>query len=205
VKTIPADNTERNMDSEKLIKKLLETGALLEGHFELTSGLHSNKYFQCALLLQNPEISTELGQKIKDLFADSKVDLVAGPAVGGIIIAHEVARAFGVKSVFTERVNGKMALRRGFSIKKGQKVLLVEDVITTGGSILELVSIFKEAGAEVIGIGSIVDRSGGKISFPVHFRPLLSLQVESYRPQDCPLCVKGGKAEKPGSRNLNRE
>ncbi|MDD5644914.1 MAG: orotate phosphoribosyltransferase [bacterium] len=193
------------MDSEKLIKKLLETGALLEGHFELTSGLHSNKYFQCALLLQNPEISTELGQKIKDMFSGEKVELVAGPAVGGIIIAHEVARAFGVKSVFAERVDGKMALRRGFGVQKGQKVLLVEDVITTGGSILELVAIFKDAGADVVGIASIVDRSGGKIVFPVPFRPLLSIEVESYQARECPFCAKGAKAEKPGSRNLNRK
>ncbi len=188
------------MDSEKLIKMFLGTGALLEGHFELTSGLHSNKYFQCALLLQNPHFAGEICRKIANNFKEFKVDLVAGPAVGGIIVAHEVARAFNIKSVFTERVNGKMRLRRGFSVEKGQKVLLVEDVVTTGGSILELVSLFQGVGAEVVGVGSIVDRSGGKKPFPVPFRPLLVLDVESFSPEQCPMCKKGDKPVKPGSR-----
>ncbi len=193
------------MDSEKLIKMFLGTGALLEGHFELTSGLHSNKYFQCALLLQNPHFAGEICGEIANNFKEFKVDLVAGPAVGGIIVAHEVARALNIKSVFTERVNGKMRLRRGFSVEKGQKVLLVEDVVTTGGSILELVSLFHDVGAEVVGVGSIVDRSGGKKPFPVPFRPLLALDVESFTPERCPMCKKGDKPVKPGSRERQKK
>jgi len=174
--------------------------ALLEGHFLLTSGRHSGKYMQCAKVLQYPHHATRLGEALAEKFTDQEIELVVGPAVGGIIVAHEVARALGVKSVFTEREKGEMKLRRGFELKPGQKVLVAEDVITTGGSVREVMEVVKAHGAEVVGVGALVDRSGGKVDFGVPFVALLKVEVENYLPEECPYCQQGIPAVKPGSR-----
>ncbi len=188
------------MTREEILDIFRETGVMLEGHFLLTSGRHSDKYMQCAKLFQHADISEKFAKQLADKF--SGVDLVAGPAVGGIILAYEVSRQLGVKNVFAERQNGKMTFRRGFEIEKGAKVLVVEDVVTTGGSVKEVINLLLEMGAEVIGVGSIVDRSNGKVDFGVPFEAVLSQEVVSYEPDECPLCRQGIPAVKPGSRNI---
>ncbi|MDN4594998.1 orotate phosphoribosyltransferase [Polycladomyces subterraneus] len=176
------------------------TGVLKEGHFLLSSGRHSAQYMQCAQLLQHPEEAEQAGRALANLFRDEKVDLVIGPALGGVIIAHEVARALGVRCLFAERQNGEMTLRRGFKIQPGERVLIVEDVVTTGGSVMEVVRLVQAAGGRVVGIGSIVDRSGGSTPFDVPYRALLPYEIPSYNPEACPLCKEGIPAIKPGSR-----
>jgi len=187
------------MTKEKILEVFKETGVMLEGHFLLTSGRHSDKYMQCAKLFQNADVSEMFAKELAGKF--DGVDLVAGPAVGGIILAYEVGRQLGVKNVFAEKQNGKMTFRRGFEIPKDAKVLVVEDVVTTGGSVKEVVSLIREMGAEVVGIGSIVDRSNGKVDFGVPFEAVLSMEVISFDAEDCPLCKEGTPAIKPGSRN----
>lgn len=179
---------------------LRETGALLEGHFLLTSGRHSGRYVQCAQVLRYPEHGARLGAAIADGFRDGGVDLVVGPAVGGIVIAHEAARALGTPCLFTERERGEMTLRRGFHIDPGAKVLVVEDVITTGGSVREVIDLVRGAGGEPVGVGVIVDRSGGKVDFGIPLRALLTLTIETYAADECPLCTTGTAAVRPGSR-----
>lgn len=177
-------------------------GALLSGHFLLTSGRHSNRYMQCAQVLQYPEYTEELARHLAEGFAGQKVDIVVGPAMGGIIVSYEVARQLGVKSIFTERENGAMVLRRGFSMQPGQKVLVVEDVVTTGGSVKEVIEVVKASGAEVIGVGVLVDRSGGQVDFGVPLKSALTMDIQSWEAEECPLCQQGaGKPVKPGSRN----
>jgi orotate phosphoribosyltransferase len=188
------------MTEEKLIEVFKERGALLEGHFSLTSGLHSDRYIQCAQVLKYPDLATELGKGIADHFRELHVDLVAGPAIGGIIVAQEVGRALGVPAVFTEREQGKMTLRRGFQIKKGERVVVVEDVVTTGGSTREVIDLVKEEGGVVVGAGSLVDRHSGELDFGVPFSSLLKLVIATYSPGDCPLCREGLPIVKPGSR-----
>jgi len=187
---------------ERIIEIFKETGVMLEGHFQLTSGRHSDHYMQCAQLFQYPQYSQLLCQELADVFKDEKIDLVAGPAVGGIIIAYQVACCLGVRNIFAERQDGKMTLRRGFTVKPGENVLVCEDVVTTGGSVREVVELLKEAGANVIGVGSIVDRSNGKVDFGVPYKAVLPMEVISWEPEDCPLCKQGSVAYKPGSRNL---
>ncbi|PTX51929.1 orotate phosphoribosyltransferase [Melghirimyces profundicolus] len=179
---------------------MARTGVLKEGHFVLSSGRHSARYMQCAQLLQHPGEAEEAGKAIAGLFREEGVDSVVGPALGGVIIAHETARALRVRCLFAERKEGKMQLRRGFTIQPGERLLLVEDVVTTGGSVREVVDLAETLGARVVGIGSIVDRSGGRASFPVPFRSLFQHTIESYNPADCPLCKQGRPVEKPGSR-----
>ena len=187
---------------ERIIEIFKETGVMLEGHFQLTSGRHSYHYMQCAQLFQYPQYSELLCQELADVFKDEKIDLVVGPAVGGIIIAYQVACCLGVRNIFAERQDGKMTLRRGFTVKPGENVLVCEDVVTTGGSVREVVELLKEAGANVIGVGSIVDRSNGKVDFGVPYKAVLPMEVISWEPEDCPLCKQGSVAYKPGSRNL---
>ena len=180
-------------------------GAYLEGHFSLTSGLHSTVYLQCALVLQYPEAAERLGRALAgDLrrVIDSPIRLVASPALGGIIIGHEVARALGARFIFTERdvTIGKMTLRRGFQVTPGETAVVVEDVITTGGSTREVIEVLREAGAEVLGAGSIIDRSGGHAPVGGPRVALATLQVSSHQPEACPLCAQGVPAVKPGSR-----
>ncbi len=191
------------MEQNEIYEIFKKSGALLEGHFLLTSGRHSNRYMQCAQVLKYPEYTEKLCKVIADAYRDSGVELVVGPAMGGIIVAYEVAKQLGVPNIFAERENGKMALRRNFSIEKGQKVLVVEDVVTTGGSVLEVINIVKEAGGEVVGAGVLVDRSNGTVDLGVQLAPVLSMEVVSYDAAECPMCKNGeGEPYKPGSRSL---
>lgn len=187
---------------EKTAAILERLGVLHTGHFKLTSGRHSDKYMQCAKLFEHPKESEELCADLAESFADEKIDVVAGPAIGGIIMAYEVARALGVRNVFAERENGVMTFRRGFEIAPGERVLVVEDVVTTGGSVKEVVSLVKERGGEVVGVGAVVDRSNGEADFGVEFHPLMSVDVQSWEESDCPLCKDGVPIKKPGSRKI---
>lgn len=178
-----------------------ETGALLRGHFLLTSGLHSPNYLQCARVLQYPTHAERLGAAIADRFRDRRISCVVSPAIGGIVIGHEVARALGARSIFTEReANGEMTLRRGFVLGEDERVLVVEDVITTGGSTRETIDAAIAAGGKVVGAASVIDRSGGTAEVGVPRVALATLQVETYDASKCPLCATGSVAVKPGSR-----
>lgn len=188
------------LKADAVLKIFQDNGALFSGHFQLSSGLHSGKYLQCALVLQYPQVASKLGKALAGLFPGEKIDSVIAPAVGGIIVAHEVARALRVKAIFTERVEGKMALRRGFSIVKGERVLVVEDVLTTGGSVKEVMEVVKSGGGLVVGVGVLVNRSGGSVNLGVKCQALLSLDIEVFPPRDCPLCRERVPLEKPGSR-----
>ena len=178
------------------------TGAYLRGHFRLTSGLHSPEYLQCALVLQHPQIAANLGRELASALSPKvQVDVVAAPAIGGLIIGHEVARALGARFIFTERdADGKMTLRRGFSVTEGETAVVVEDVVTTGGSSREVVDVLRAAGADVVAAGSIIDRSGGRADIGVRRGALATLQAITYPPDDCPLCRDGVPVAKPGSR-----
>lgn len=189
------------LSKEEVLKVFTDAGALLEGHFRLTSGRHSNQYMQCAQVLKFPEYAEKLCKDMAEKFSDQKVDLVVGPAMGGIIVSYEVARALGVPSIFCEREQGEMKLRRGFTIEPGTKVLVVEDVVTTGGSVLEVLDIMQDAGCKVQGVAAIVDRSGGNVDFGVPFASLMSVDIETYDPTDCPLCLNKVPITKPGSRS----
>ena len=190
------------MQKEKLLDIFRETGALLDGHFLLTSGLHSPHYFQCAKVLQYPQQAELLCKEIADHFRDAGIATVISPAVGGIVAGQEVARLLGCRAIFAERVDGKMALRRGFSVEAGEKILAIEDVVTTGGSIKEIISLAQESGCDVCGVGFIVDRSAGKVSFSVEKFSLLQMDVITFTAAECPLCQQGSTAIKPGSRNI---
>lgn len=195
---------------EEQLKVFEKAGAIRHGHFELSSGLHSGTYVQCALVLQYPRFAEKLGQALAALFSDARIDAVVSPAIGGLIIGQEVARALpahgdliggGVPAMFVERDgSGTMCMRRGFSLRPDTHVLVVEDVWTTGGSTQEAISVVEEAGGRVVAAGALIDRSGGKIEFPVESNALLGLTIESYEPDDCPLCRQGNVAVKPGSR-----
>lgn len=185
-----------------IIATFLKCEALLEGHFILSSGLHSNRYLQCAKILQYPEIAGELGAAIAAKFADTQIDTVVGPAMGGVVIAQEVARALKCRSIFSERENGAMTLRRGFTVKEGERILICEDVVTTGGSSIEVGKMLEAKGAKVVGFASIIDRSNGQVPFSAPYRALEKVSVETYQPDDCPLCKAGSVAYKPGSHGL---
>ncbi len=174
--------------------------ALLEGHFILSSGLHSDRYLQCALVLQHPPIAEQLCAELAGKFRHLGASVVAAPALGGVIVSHEVARALGVRALFTERQEGVMSLRRGFSLKAGEPVLVVEDVITTGGSTRETMACVEQAGGKVVGVGALIDRSGGSVDLGMPMASLVTLKVRNYDPADCPLCRSGTPAIKPGSR-----
>jgi orotate phosphoribosyltransferase len=185
---------------EEVIERFRRTGALLEGHFVLTSGLHSTQYLQCALVLQHPSEAESFGRAITARFGGQNVETVVAPAIGGIVIGCEVARALGVRWIWTEREGGRMTLRRGFTIRPGEKVLVVEDVITTGGSTRETIETLRAAGALVIGAASIIDRSGGRADVGVPRVALATLDVPALAPAACPQCAAGLPAIKPGSR-----
>ena len=187
-----------------MFEKFRTTGALLEGHYMLTSGLHSPIYLQCAKVLQYPEHSEALGEAIAAHFKDKGIKLVASPAIGGIIIGHEVARALGARFMWTEREEGKMVLRRGFAVSPGEKTLIVEDVITTGGSTLETVEALLAAGADVVGAASIIDRSGGSADVGVKRIALVTLSVPAVEPAECEQCRRGVPLVKPGSRKISQ-
>jgi orotate phosphoribosyltransferase len=195
---------------EELLRIFEAAGAIRHGHFELSSGRHSGTYVQCALVLQYPRYAEKLGQGLAALFCDASISAVVSPALGGVVIGQEVARALpepkgasggGVPAMFVERdASAILTLRRGFSIKPDQHVLVIEDVWTTGGSTLEAIQVVEEAGGRVVAVGALIDRSGGKIDFPVEAQSLLDLPLDSYEPEDCPLCRDGSIAYKPGSR-----
>ncbi len=185
---------------DRVLALMIETKALLVGHFRLTSGRHSGEYFQCARILERPDAAEELGRMLADRFRNDAVDVVVAPALGGIIIGHEVARALGTRSIFAERESGVMSLRRGFSIKPGERVLVVEDVVTTGGSVKEVAELVKEAGGKVVGFGFLVDRSLDPPGLGERSESLLKRRIDSYEPDQCPLCLEGIPVTKPGSR-----
>ena len=187
---------------EQVLEIFARTGVLSEGHFRLTSGLHAAKYLQCAQLLQYPHEAGPLCEQLASYFKDAGATVVAGPATGGIILAYEVAKALGVKNIFGERENGVMTFRRGFKLEPTDKVLVLEDVVTTGGSVKELIACVKEAGAEVVGVASLVNRSGGRVDFGVPFKSLVNLDITTYQPEECPMCKEGSVAYKPGSRQV---
>jgi orotate phosphoribosyltransferase len=194
------------MLTEEEIKEIfLKADAFLTGHFLLSSGLHSPYYLQCAKVLQYPEYSEvlcrELAERIKGLGVD--YDFVIAPAIGGIIVSYETARHLKVRGIFAERVNGELTLRRGFEIKPGERAVVVEDVVTTGKSTRETIEVVKSHGGKVVAVGSLVDRSGGKVDFGVPFETLWKLEVPVYEPDECPLCKEGKEPlVKPGSRNI---
>ncbi|MEG0874554.1 MAG: orotate phosphoribosyltransferase [Clostridiales bacterium] len=189
------------MEKNEVLDIFKKSGALLEGHFLLTSGRHSDKYMQCAQVLRFPQYTEKLCSVIAEEYKDAGVEIVVGPAMGGIIVAYEVARQLGVPNIFAERENGKMTLRRNFSIEKGQKVLVVEDVVTTGGSVAEVIDIVKAQGGDVVGAAVLVDRSNGTVDLGVKLCSVLAMEVLSYEAQDCPMCKAGdGEPYKPGSR-----
>ncbi len=191
------------MEKTEIIEIFKKTEALLEGHFLLTSGKHSNKYFQCAKVLQYPKYNFLFGQLISEHFKNSNINTVVSPAIGGIVAGQEVARQLDKRFIFTEREGGKMTLRRGFTVAKGEKILIVEDVVTTGGSVFEVIEEVKSFGAEVMGVGAIVDRSNGAVDFGVPFYSALALKVQTYEPEECPLCKANVPIVKPGSRKMS--
>lgn len=190
---------------DRTLSLFQQTGAYLEGHFRLTSGLHSPEYLQCALVLQYPQHAEELGRNLaaglRKLEPVRNIDTVVSPAVGGLIIGHEVARALHARHLFTERQDGRMTLRRGFTLAPGTTAVVVEDVVTTGGSSVEVIQLLKSAGVKVVGAGSIIDRSGGRVDLGVPRIALATMHVVSYDPSVCPLCAKGVPVVKPGSRS----
>ena len=192
------------MNAEAVLDEFRRSEALLDGHFRLTSGLHSPVYLQCALVLQFPENAEKFGKAIADQFNGKGIQLVASPAIGGLVIGHEVARALGARFIWTEREGGQMILRRGFTVSPGEKTLVVEDVITTGGSTRETVEALEQAGADVVGAASIIDRSSGAAEVGVPRVALATLNVKSVDPSECELCKRGVEVVKPGSRGAKR-
>jgi len=193
-----------DLSNESLLHLFEERGALLQGHFLLTSGLHSPRYLQCARVLMDPALATRLGaalaERLRPLLGDQAPTAAVAPALGGVLVAHEVARALGCRALFTERQEGAMTLRRGFAVAPGEGVVVVEDVITTGGSTREVMDAVTARGGRVLAAGSLVDRSGGAVELGVPRAALLSLEVPTFPAERCPLCASGSRPEKPGSR-----
>lgn len=191
-----------------LLALFREREALLEGHFLLSSGLHSPRYLQCARVLMDPEVASQLGRSLADALrphlGGTEPRAIVAPALGGVLVAHEVARAFACVGLFTERQDGTMTLRRGFRLRRDEPVVVVEDVITTGGSTREVLAAVRESGARVLAVGSLVDRSGGAVDLGVPRESLLRLEVPTYPAAECPLCAGGSRPEKPGSRTAPR-
>jgi orotate phosphoribosyltransferase len=188
------------VDAVGVISRFRRAGALLEGHFRLTSGLHSSGYLQCALVLQHPREAEALGEALAALVRAAGPQAVLSPALGGIVIGQEVGRALGVRALFAERQDGALTLRRGFAFSPGEKVVVIEDVVTTGGSTRETIEVARAAGAEVVAAGAIIDRSGGEQRLDVPFHCLAEVSLPAYAPESCPLCLAGQPVVKPGSR-----
>jgi orotate phosphoribosyltransferase len=185
---------------EEVLRIFRDTRALLDGHFVLRSGLHSRQYFQCAMVLQHPRIAEQLCGDLAVKLKNGGAQVVISPALGGLFVGHEVARALGVRHIFVEKNSaGKLELRRGFQVVRGEKVLVVEDVVTKGGRVRETLDIVRALGGEVVGVGTLVDRSGGKVGFGVPLESLLSLSIDTFDPATCPLCQAGTPVIKPGS------
>ncbi len=192
------------MNEQEILKIFKDEKAYLTGHFLLSSGLHSPNYMQCALVLQKPWVAEKLCKDLAKKLLKTKIDVVIGPALGGMIVSYEMGRALKVRSIFAERVDNVFALRRGFSLKKNEKVLVTEDVITTGKSTYEVIDLVERHGAKVVAVASIVNRSDGAAIFSQDFHSLLNINIKSYRPEDCPLCrEKKNPLVKPGSRALH--
>lgn len=189
---------------EEVLQMLKDKNAYLEGHFRLSSGRHAGKYMQCAKIMQYPEDFGKLCAELATYFKDENITLVAGPAVGAVIFSYEMGRALGVKTIFAEREDGVMTFRRGFEVSPEDRVLVVEDVITTGGSCKEVIKAVQAIGATVVSAASIVDRSAGKVDMGVPFKALLSMEIESYEEDECPLCKQGMPIVKPGSRKFDK-
>ncbi len=190
------------MNQEQILEIFKESGALLTGHFNLTSGLHSASYFQCAKVLQYPHYAETLSQMIIDYFADQKIDTVISPAIGGVVVGQEVGRQLSVKTIFSERQDGKMKLRRGFTLNKDEKGLVCEDVVTTGGSVFEVIELVKSYDAIPVGVGFIVDRSNGQVNFGISQFSCMKMNVQAFQPEECQLCQSGVPIEKQGSRKV---
>ena len=188
------------MTEKEILNICNKANAILEGHFKLSSGKHSAIYLQCARVLENPKYTKKLCKELARKFAKEKIDIVIAPALGGILVSYEVAKSLGAKSLFTERVDGKMVLRRGFTLNKKNNVLIVEDVITTGISTKEVIEVVKSFGANIIGVGCLVDRSKGKADFGVKFKSLIEVDIPTFNESDCLLCKNKLPIIKPGSR-----
>ena len=187
------------MTQEEVRALLVKTGAIMDGHFLLTSGLHSPHYVEKFNVLQHPEYTAQLCAAMAEKFKDANIETVVGPVTGGILLAHETGKSLGTRAIFTERVDGQMTFRRGFSLREGERVLIVEDIVTTGGSIKEVIEVVKETGAVPVAVSMLVDRSGGKANFgDVPATALLTMEVETYAPENCPLCAKGIPMTKRG-------
>ena len=187
------------MTQEEVRALLVKTGAIMDGHFLLTSGLHSPHYVEKFNVLQHPAYTAQLCAAMAEKFKDANIETVVGPVTGGILLAHETGKSLGTRAIFTERVGGKMTFRRGFSLREGERVLIVEDIVTTGGSIKEVIEVVKEAGAVPVAVSMLVDRSGGKANFgDVPATALLTMEVETYAPENCPLCAQGIPMTKRG-------
>ncbi|HEX3704100.1 MAG TPA: orotate phosphoribosyltransferase [Vicinamibacterales bacterium] len=188
------------MTRDELLDRFRKSGALLEGHFRLSSGLHSSGYLQCALVLQQPDSAEALGRAIAERARVWRPTVVLSPALGGVVIGHEVGRALGVRALFAERQDGELTLRRGFVLSERDRVLVIEDVLTTGKSTRETMQVARAAGAQIVGAASIVDRSGGTLALDVPFAALVDIALPTYEPERCPLCAQGLPVVKPGSR-----
>lgn len=189
------------MTEQEIIRILEESGALLTGHFQLRSGLHSNRFFQAALLLQYPDKAETVCAFLAESFKGQKIDAVISPAVGGLIVGQEVARALGCRAIFADKEDGQLVLKRGFSIKPGDKILVAEDVVTKGGRVQQTIDLVRSKGGDVVGVAVIVDRSGGDASFDVPlFKSALKLTLPTYQPEECPLCKEGKAIDRPGSK-----
>lgn len=186
------------LEEKEVLKLLEETEAVLHGHFLLTSGLHSPMYVEKFNVLQHPKYTEKLCQELARRYENDNIELVIGPMTGGILLAHEVGKALGTRAIFTERENGKMALKRGFEIPEGTKVLVVEDIVTTGGSVVEVLDVVKEHGGIPVGIGLLVNRSGGKVDFGIRTESLLNLNVPTFKAEECPLCAEHKEFTKRG-------
>lgn len=185
------------MSREDILDILKSTGVYMEGHFQLTSGRHSPNFLLFSQASQYPAATEWLCQQLAREFAGVQVDTVAGPAMGGVILSYELARALGVRAIFAEKDDGKMSLKRGFTVAPGERVLVVEDAVTTGGSVQQAIDALKDYGAEIVGVGALVDRSGGRADFGVPFRAVLTLDIPSYPSEECPLCREGVPIVKP--------
>ena len=189
------------MTNEAIIKIFQDSKALLDGHFKLRSGLHSNRFFQAALLLQYPDLAETVCVELAKQFADLEIETVISPAVGGLIVGQEMGRALKVRAIFADKVNDELELKRGFKFKPGEKVLIAEDVITRGGRVQQTIDLVRSLGAEVVGIGVLVDRSGGQATFDIPHKSLIKLELETYDPAACPLCKAGLQIDTPGSKS----
>jgi orotate phosphoribosyltransferase len=191
-------------NKDKIIKLLKDTGVILEGHFLLTSGRHSNLFLQCSQLLQYPKETEAICSMMAEPYKRMKIDTVIGPAMGGVILAYESARQLDARAVYAEPSGDKMILRRGFQIGNGEKVLVVEDAVTTGGSVKKVLTLLESVGARVVGIAVMVDRTAGKLNFGLPYQALIEMEVESYQPEECPLCQKGILLEEPKGKPKDR-